>query len=108
MSRPEFHRVGQAQRRPTSECRVPGSEYPGPNGGPALRLSHPTGRREMMRDGLRTLALAALAGLSGLLTARAVGRGGAACTVADACSGCGALARCRRPQAVQARRKAAR
>jgi len=77
-------------------------------GGPALRLSHPTGRREMLRDGVRYVALGALAGLCGLLGGRAVGRGRAACTVADACTGCAALARCRRPQAVQTRRQTTR
>lgn len=61
-------------------------------------------RREMLRSGVRYLALAGVSLLSAGLLVR--GRGGSAsdrCPRSAPCRHCGALAKCRRPQALAAK-----
>ena len=73
------------------------------------RDDHEASRREMLRSGVRYLALTGVSLLSAGLLVRASGPTAAdRCSRSPACGNCRALATCRRPQALAAKKRKAR
>ena len=69
-------------------------------------MDQPGDRREFLRTGLRAAALAGLAFAGVFLSWKSSSRpgGAASCTAAQPCGACPKLARCKAPEALEARR----